>query len=67
MCHLSTLDVRREDVGRLAERLGGCSGSSEDLGIAANTEDTDVDVLVGVFGEVTLDLILDLPESATSL
>jgi hypothetical protein len=67
MCHLSTLDVRREDVGRLAECLGSGSGSSEDLGIAPDSKDTDVDVLVRVLGEVTLDLILDLPESATSL
>lgn len=67
MCNLPTLDIWREDVGSLAESLSGGSGSSEDLGIAADTKDIDVDVLVGVLGEVTLDFVLDLPESAMRL
>lgn len=60
MANLAALDIRRKEVDGLAERLADGRGGTEHLGVAADAKDADVDVFVGVLGEVLLDLFSDL-------
>lgn len=60
MADLATLDIGREEVDGLAERLADGRGGREHLGVAAHAEDADVEVVVGVLGEELLDFVRDL-------